>query len=86
MVKVEIASEIDFTYKVPSEYKNGKRHLTDKEIKVLKENQNHNLDESWKNILVDDSPDGFDPSLIKNCFFFRLYCNRKVASGFSEVE
>ncbi|MBQ7753638.1 MAG: DUF4954 family protein [Treponema sp.] len=69
MVKVEIASEIDFTYKVPSEYKNGKRHLTDKEIKVLKENQNHNLDESWKNILVDDSPDGFDPSLIKNCFF-----------------
>lgn len=69
MVEIELASKNDFTYKVPSEYKTGKRHLTKDEIKILKENRNHNLDESWQNILVEEGEGNFDPTLIANCFF-----------------
>lgn len=69
MVEIETASENDFSYKIPSEFKKGKRHLTKKEIEILKDNRNYNLDQSWQNILVDDSNDGFDPNLIINCFF-----------------
>ena len=47
----------------------GKRHLTDIEIKNLKENGNYSDDEAWQNVYVDDSEDGFDVSLIQFSFF-----------------
>ena len=38
-------------------------------IEILEKNQNHNDDPAWGNFYVDDSEDGFDPSLIHLSFF-----------------
>ena len=68
MVKIE--SPFDYTSEiVPAELIKGKRHLTAAEIEVLEKNLNHNDDPTWNNFYVDDSEDGFDPSLIHLSFF-----------------
>ena len=54
---------------VPQELLVGKRHLNLNEILILQSNSNKNTDPAWQNFYVDDSPDGFDPSLIKSNFF-----------------
>ena len=68
MVKIESPS--DYKLKnIPEELLKGKRHLTAAEIEVLEKNLNHNEDPSWNNFYVDDSENGFDPSLIHLSFF-----------------
>ena len=68
MVKIESPS--DYKLKnIPEELLKGKRHLTVAEIEVLEKNLNHNEDPSWDNFYVDDSENGFDPSLIHLSFF-----------------
>lgn len=54
---------------IPKEYLKNKRKLTQNEIRILEVNLNRNSDPSWNNFFVDDSPDGFDPSLIRNSIF-----------------
>ncbi|MBP5520164.1 MAG: DUF4954 family protein [Treponema sp.] len=68
MVKVEKSAGFpDFA--LTKELLAGKRHLTSQEIKILEKNMNHNDDPSWNNFYVDDSQNGFDPSLIHLSFF-----------------
>lgn len=52
---------------VPEELLLGKRHLTDKEISVLKAQNNFNSDESWQNVYVPEKEGEFSPYLIRNC-------------------
>lgn len=66
MVQVDI---IQNNINIPQELLTNKRHLTDDEIAILKANSNHNTDETWNNFYVDNSPNGFDPSLINNSYF-----------------
>jgi len=65
--------KVDFDYKsdttIPEALYASKRHLTENEIKILKENNNFNDDDSWQNIYVDDSENGFNPHLIAFSFF-----------------
>ncbi len=68
MVKIEKPADYS-TVVVPAELLKNKRHLTPAEIEVLEKNLNHNDDPSWSNFYVDDSEDGFDPSLIHLSFF-----------------
>ena len=68
MVKIESPSDYSSEI-VPAELIKGKRHLTAAEIEVLEKNLNHNDDPTWNNFYVDDSEDGFDPSLIHLSFF-----------------
>ena len=68
MVKIESPSEYTSEV-VPAELLKGKRHLTAAEIEVLEKNLNHNDDPTWNNFYVDDSEDGFDPSVIHLSFF-----------------
>ncbi|MBO4638614.1 MAG: DUF4954 family protein [Treponema sp.] len=68
MVKIE--SPVDYTLDViPKDLIKGKRHLKPEEIEVLEKNLNHNDDPTWNNFFVDDSENGFDPSLIHFSFF-----------------
>ena len=68
MVKIE--NPTDYAgLDIPAELLKGKRHLTAAEIEVLEKNLNHNDDPTWNNFYVDDSDDGFDPSLIHLSFF-----------------
>ena len=69
MVKIDFAAK-DVKVNVPEELLSGKRHLTKSEIEILEKNMNHNDDPSWDNFYVDDSEDGFDPSLIHFSFPF----------------
>ena len=68
MVKIEKPADYKEVI-VPAELLTGKRHLTAAEIEILEKNQNHNDDPAWGNFYVDDSEDGFDPSLIHLSFF-----------------
>lgn len=68
MVKIESPADYS-SIKIPAELIKNKRHLTAAEIEILEKNLNHNDDPSWNNIYVDDSEDGFDPSLIHLSFF-----------------
>ena len=68
MVKIENPADYS-PVTVPAELLKNKRHLTPAEIEVLEKNLNHNDDPSWSNFYVDDSEDGFDPSLIHLSFF-----------------
>jgi len=54
---------------IPQELLIGKRHLTMNEIQILVSNSNKNTDPTWQNFYVDDSPDGFDPSLLISNYF-----------------
>ena len=81
MIKVEY-----LPYEVPKldvsqELLVGKRHLTQQEIKILKENLNHNEDETWNNFYVDASEGGFDPSIIHLSFFSGFIILGKVRKG-----
>ncbi len=68
MVKIE--SPADYaSIVVPAELLKNKRHLTSAEIEILEKNLNHNDDPTWNNFYVDDSEDGFDPSVIHLSFF-----------------
>jgi hypothetical protein len=49
---------------VPPELIKGKRHLTDEEIAVLKENRNNSFDSSWQNVYVSANPGEFNPRFI----------------------
>ncbi len=49
---------------VPENCIRGKRHLTDDEIVILKENRNSSVDPSWQNVYVDENPGDFDAHLI----------------------
>lgn len=44
----------------------GKRHLTSKEISILKSNGNYSSDPTWKNIFVSNKKDCFVPELLRN--------------------
>lgn len=68
MVKIEFNSDKN-ACEVSKEFLKGKRHLTEEEIQVLKDNKNSNLDESWNNFYVSDKPGEFDPSLIQFSIF-----------------
>ena len=68
MVKIESPSDYSSEV-VPAELLKGKRHLTAAEIEVLEKNLNHNEDPTWNNFYVDDSENGFDPTLIHLSFF-----------------
>lgn len=69
MNKVIYPETVRPNIKVPQELLVGKRHLNLNEILILQSNSNKNTDPAWQNFYVDDSPDGFDPSLIKSNFF-----------------
>ena len=64
MVKVELFEEKDKSVNIPQELLKGKRHLTSAEIEILEKNDNFCEDPQWTNFYVDDSENGFDPSLI----------------------
>ncbi len=51
----------------PQELLNGKRNLTEEEIRILRGNLNRNEDETWQNVFVSSKDGEFDPQLIKNC-------------------
>ncbi len=67
MVKVDF--EFEFGGNIPKEVYADKRHLTESEIQILKDNHNYNEDASWQNFFVDTAENGFDPSLINFSFF-----------------
>lgn len=69
MNKVTYLETIHPKVDIPPELLVGKRHLTLNELQILLSNSNKNTDPSWQNFYVDDSPDGFDPSLIKSNYF-----------------
>lgn len=54
-------------FSVPQELLEGKRRLTEKEIQILKAQDNSNSDETWQNIFVPSKEGEFDASLIKKC-------------------
>ncbi|MCQ2597469.1 MAG: DUF4954 family protein [Treponema sp.] len=69
MNKVIIPEKTGEKINIPQELLKGKRHLNLNEIQILLSNSNKNTDPSWQNFFVDDSPDGFDPSLVKSNYF-----------------
>jgi len=52
---------------VPSELTDGKRHLTAREIDILKSNGNVSGDNNWQNIYVSDRPGEFSADLVRHC-------------------
>ena len=68
MVEI-VQSEKTEKINIPQELIKGKRNLRPDEIEIMEKNLNHNSDPDWKNFFVDDSEDGFDPSLIHLSFF-----------------
>ncbi|MDE5899232.1 MAG: DUF4954 family protein [Treponemataceae bacterium] len=54
---------------VPPELLAGKRRLSPAEISVLADNLNSSSDPTWRNVYVDDSEFGFDPTLVQNSSF-----------------
>ena len=67
MVKVDF--EAGFGENIPEELYASKRHLTENEIQILKDNHNFNEDSKWQNIYVDVEEGSFNPSLIAFSFF-----------------
>ena len=79
MVKVNSVVD-DCHVSVSDELLKGKRHLTKSEIVILEKNLNHNDDSSWNNFYVDDSEDGFDPTLIHSSFFSGFVVLGKISN------
>ena len=52
---------------IPKEFFEGRRHLTESEIQILKSNFNKNIDDTWQNVLVSSAKGEFDANLIQNC-------------------
>ena len=67
MVKVDFEFKLGGT--IPEELYASKRHLTENEIQILKDNHNFNDNSDWQNIYVDTADGAFDPSLIAFSFF-----------------
>lgn len=69
MVKLKYIEQIRDSVVFPKDVIENKRHLSENEIAILKENGNTSSSEDWSNILVSDEKDGFDPQLIRNSNF-----------------
>lgn len=69
MVKLKYIEQIRDSVVFPKDVTENKRHLSENEIAILKENGNTSSSEDWSNILVSDEEDGFDPQLIRNSNF-----------------
>lgn len=69
MVKLKYIEQIRDSVVFPKDVTENKRHLSENEIAILKENGNTSSSEDWSNILVSDEKDGFDPQLIRNSNF-----------------
>lgn len=69
MAQVKYFSNDLLICQAPSELLVNKRHLTESEIQLLKENHNYNEDSTWNNVYVEDEEGSFDPSLIIESFF-----------------
>ena len=76
MVKVDF--EFELGGNIPEELYASKRHLTEEEIQILKDNNNFNEDPAWQNIYVDASDGGFNPSLIVFSFFSGIVVLGKI--------
>ena len=76
MVKVDF--EAGFGGNIPEELYASKRHLTENEIQILKDNHNFNEDPEWKNIYVDVEEGCFNPSLIAFSFFSGIVVLGKI--------
>ena len=76
MVKVDF--EAGFGGNIPEELYASKRHLTENEIQILKDNHNFNEDPEWKNIYVDAEEGCFNPSLIAFSFFSGIVVLGKI--------
>ncbi len=76
MVKVDF--EAGFGGNIPEELYSSKRHLTENEIQILKDNHNFNEDSKWQNIYVDVEEGSFNPSLIAFSFFSGIVVLGKI--------
>ena len=76
MVKVDF--EAGFGGNIPEELYASKRHLTENEIQILKDNHNFNEDPEWKNIYVEAEEGCFNPSLIAFSFFSGIVVLGKI--------
>ena len=76
MVKVDF--EAGFGGNIPEELYASKRHLTENEIQILKDNHNFNEDSKWQNIYVDVEEGSFNPSLIAFSFFSGIVVLGKI--------
>ena len=76
MVKVDF--EAGFGENIPEELYASKRHLTENEIQILKDNHNFNEDSKWQNIYVDVEEGSFNPSLIAFSFFSGIVVLGKI--------
>lgn len=68
MVKVELNSK-NTPVKLGADILRGKRNLTEKEIAILKSNQNFMENDDWSNFYVSEKEGEFNPSLIQFSFF-----------------
>ena len=71
MVKVELNSK-NTPVKLGADILRGKRNLTEKEIAILKSNQNYMENDDWSNFYVSEKEGEFNPSLIQFSFFLAL--------------
>ena len=69
MVTIKYYSNDEISFDFPEDVKKNKRNLTKEEIAVLNKNLNTSDYEDWRNVLVSDAPDEFDPELIHNSHF-----------------
>ena len=69
MVTIKYYSKDEISFDFPEDVKKNKRNLTKEEIAVLNKNLNTSDYEDWRNVLVSDVPDEFDPELIHNSHF-----------------
>lgn len=69
MVTIKYYSNDEISFDFPEDVKKNKRNLTKEEIAVLNKNLNTSDYEDWRNVLVSDVPDEFDPELIHNSHF-----------------
>ena len=76
MVKVDF--EFELGGNIPEELYASKRHLTENEIQILKDNHNFNEDPAWQNIYVDAEDGSFNPSLIAFSFFSGIVVLGKI--------
>ncbi len=67
MVKVESVAKNVEKKEIPSEWLENKRNLTNEEIAILEQNENHNT--CWENFYVEKGDGNFNPKLIRRCKF-----------------
>lgn len=69
MLSVEYERPGGGEFSAPESLLEGKRRLRADEVETLKKNLNVSDDPEWRNVFVDSSEGGFDPSLVKNSTF-----------------